>query len=868
MKNLLWFLILLISVSSYAQTKDNPLANEGSMIVTSNVRFTVLTPELIRMEWDSLGKFEDKASLVIINRNLPVPRFTKVETGNWLIIKTDQLVLKYKKGSGKFTPGNLQISFTGKNNKTIWKPGTPNNGNLKGTYRTLDGCDGNIRYDRQEKPSEIILEDGLISKDGWFLWDDSRSFLFDDSDWNWVQTRPIGNRQDWYYFGYSTNYKTAIYDYTLVAGKIPMPPRFAFGYWWSRYWNYSDQEIRDLVGDLERNQIPIDVLVIDMDWHLVQNLRNHSSQDEFGQRLGWTGYTWNRDLFPDPAKFLKWTVNKELKTTLNLHPASGIAPYEEKYTEFAKAMNFDTTGQHNIPFECADKKFMENLFKIVLHPFQDQGVSFWWLDWQQWPYSKIINGLSNTWWLNYCFFTDMERYGNQRPLLYHRWGGMGNHRYQIGFSGDTRISWKSLDYQPYFTSTASNVGYGYWSHDIGGHMTMYKDTVEFKNPELYTRWLQFATFSPIFRTHSTMDSRIKKEVWVYPVNFRNPMFEAIDLRYALAPYIYTMARRAHDTGISICHPLYYEYPELQEAYEFKNEYYFGDDMIVLPVTSPIKDNFAITKVWLPEGDWYEWFTGTLLKGGQVYERKFTLNEIPVYIKAGAIIPMYPKVKNLQHIINDLILRIYPGGSFETKLYEDNGNDKEYLNNGFAFTHLKSERNTDGSLSLTIFPREGSYKDMNDTRNYEIQLYGNLIPETITVNDKKIDYSYEKTDNTWNYSGKDLTVHLYIPNTKCSEKIEIKVTYSSEATKKQNITNGLIGRMNHLRICSTLLKPEGAMPSLISQCDILNMSLEYNPKNSIFEIETFNNNYPKLPGIIQAMQIKDESVRQNVLDYFK
>jgi len=97
------------------------------------------------------------------------------------------------------------------------------------------------------------------------------------------------------------------------------------------------------------------------------------------------------------------------------------------------------------------------------------GIDFFWLDWQQWIENKNVKGLSNTWWLNYVFFTEMEREGKNRPLLFHRWGGLGNHRYQIGFSGDTHITWQSLSFQPYFTSTAGNVGYGYWSHDIGGH---------------------------------------------------------------------------------------------------------------------------------------------------------------------------------------------------------------------------------------------------------------------------------------------------------------------------------------------------------------------------------------------------------------
>ena len=868
MKNQVLFFILFFSINVNAVQNNNPVANPLSIIIDKDVRFTILTPELIRMEWDSLGKFEDRASFVVINRYLQVPKFKREELDGWLIIATEKLAIKYKKGSGKFTSENLQVSFANRGDKSFWKPGLPNNGNLKGTYRTLDRCDGNLQYIFNKGYEEISLEDGLISKDGWFLWDDSKNFLFDNSEWNWVQTRPSGNRQDWYFFGYGNGYRNALFDYTQIAGNIPLPPRFVFGYWWSRYWNYSDQELRDLVANIEQNQIPLDVLVIDMDWHTTESPFTKSKMDEFGQRIGWTGYTWNKELFPDPARFLAWTNSMKIKTTLNLHPASGIAPYEEKYPEFAKAMNFDTTGLHNIPFECADKQFMQNLFDIILHPYQEQGIDFWWLDWQQWIYSKKVEGLSNTWWLNYCFFTDMERNGNHRPLLYHRWGGMGNHRYQIGFSGDTKISWKSLDYQPYFTSTASNVGYGYWSHDIGGHMILDNDTIDARDPELYTRWLQFATFSPIFRTHSTKDSRIRKEMWIYPPYYRNCMFDAVDIRYALAPYIYTMARKTYDTGVSICHPLYYEYPDKQEAYDFKNEYFFGDNMIVLPVTAPEKDNFATVKVWLPDGDWYEWFTGNLLKGGQTYERKFLINEIPVYIKAGAIIPMYPKIMNLQQPIDELIVRVYPGGNFETKLYEDNGDDKDYTGNGFAFTKLKSERVSDGSLKLTVFPREGSYKQMSGSRNYEFQLFGSLAPQSVAVNGKVVPYSYEKADNTWNYSGKNLTVHIYVPKTSCSNKITVQVYYSPESIAKADIANGVIAKLNRLKYCTALLKENSRMlPGIISSTEITDMKLEYSPANCIQEIENFNRNYSGLSELIQSMKIKDE-IRVKAINYLK
>jgi alpha-glucosidase (family GH31 glycosyl hydrolase) len=162
--------------------------------------------------------------------------------------------------------------------------------------------------------------------------DDSERPLFDKSDWPWVMAREGRHRQDLYFFGYGHAYKKALFDFTRVAGKIPMPPRFTFGFWWSRYWPYTDEEMRQLVEEFEIHHVPLDVLVIDMDWH-VTFLRDwwKKEKDLAGERKGWTGFTWNKSLFPDPQAFLEWVKNKGLKTTLNLHPASGIQPHEECY---------------------------------------------------------------------------------------------------------------------------------------------------------------------------------------------------------------------------------------------------------------------------------------------------------------------------------------------------------------------------------------------------------------------------------------------------------------------------------------------------------------------------------------------------------
>ena len=183
----------------------------------------------------------------------------------------------------------------------------------------------------------------------------------------------------------------------------------------------------------------------------------------------------------------------------------------------ARAMGIDPATKKYVPFDITNKKFAENYFNILHHPLEEQGIDFFWLDWQQ-EQNTRVTGVNPTWWLNYTHFSDMERRG-KRGMLFHRWGGLGNHRYQIGFSGDTIAVWDSLAFQPYFTATAANVGYGYWSHDIGGHMRVdlgAKPAAGIPQdpgyPELYTRWIQWGIFSPILRTHTTKDQQSERRI--------------------------------------------------------------------------------------------------------------------------------------------------------------------------------------------------------------------------------------------------------------------------------------------------------------------------------------------------------------------
>lgn len=847
------FITLFGSISSMAQY--SPIADGRAVVkVGGTVRFTVLTPRMIRMEWNSKGQFTNEASFLVVNRNLKTPSYKVFDENGWQVVETDSLKLRYKKNTGKFNAGNLSVQLKF-GDKITWFPGLKQKQNLKGTIRTLDRCDGDSNVMKKQL---VKLENGILARDGWTLFDDSKNFLLDDSEWPWVAGRQDTTGLDWYFMGYGQDYKRALYDFTLIAGKEPLPPRYAFGFWWSRYWSYSDNELRDVVSRFERYNIAPDVLVLDMDWHNTDSIG--SAPDEFGQRKWWTGWTWNSRLFPDPGKFLQWIHNKKIKTTLNLHPASGIAPFEAQYSDFARAVNFDTTGRRNIPFEGSDKKFMQTLFDVVLRPMEKQGVDFWWLDWQQWLEDKKIKGLQNTWWLNYTFFTNMERNRDTRPLLYHRWGGLGNHRYQVGFSGDVIISWKSLEFQPYFTNTASNVLYGYYSHDIGGH-TYGRQGIAI-DPELQTRWVQYGVLSPVFRIHSSKNPLLNKEPWAFRGDYFDAQYNAIKLRYMLAPYIYTMARYAYDTGISLCRPMYYDYPQKEEAYQFSRQYLFGNDMLVAPIGSPMVNGFSTIKVWLPGGsDWYEWHTGTLLKGGQVLDREFSIDEYPIYLKAGAIIPMYTGgVNNLHTNSADIKLGIFPGATGTATLYEDDGNDQRYATQ-YGSTGFQTKINSDSSLTITIDPVRGQFPGMNQKRNYEIVLFGSSMPVSVAVNGHSLAHNNNYTERGWQYQGDQLASRVFIRDVNTREKCQVHISYQKSAVP--GIHDGMIEKMKRLSVVLKKMKewqPNLVIPHLLGKAEETNRLLGYQPENFKSLLIDFQTIYNNLPVILNELQLDQDTKR--------
>ncbi|HQE93745.1 MAG TPA: glycoside hydrolase family 31 protein [Anaerolineae bacterium] len=723
--------------------RGRPLAHPNAVVTCGNARFTVLTPRLLRLEWAETGIFENRCTYAFPTRYTESPPvFTVDEVDGVLVVDTGALMLRYRlpqsvQSVDRFTADNLSITFTLNGATVTWTPGTPNLHNLRGTRRTLDECEG-----------DAALDEGLLSRAGWTLFDDSRNVIFDDD--GWVGPRPDFALQDWYFFGYGHDYKTAIAEYTRFGGDIPLIPRYVLGGWWSRYWAYSEQDLRDLVAEFEEHNVPLDVFVIDMDWHTP---------------IGWTGYTWNRELFPDPPAFLAWLHEKGLRVTLNLHPADGVHPHEEIYPQFAAALGIDPQSGAPVPFRIADKNYVRHYFEMIHHPMEDDGVDFWWMDWQQGEISEV-KGLDPLPWINHLHFNDIKRKG-VRPMLYSRWGGLGNHRYYIGFSGDTYVVWTALQFQPYLTATAANVAYGWWSHDIGGHMGGATE------PELYARWVQFGALSPILRLHATKDPRAERRPWAYPEPYSTVAMEAFRWRYRLIPYLYTMARVMSETSLALCRPMYYEYPEADDAYVARYQYFLGDQMIVAPIVTPAdpQTGLASVAVWLPAGTWIDYQTLEAFSGPRWVRLTGDLNRMPMLMKSGAILPLAPaftpqpaphlKSGTTAALPGDrLELAVFPGvGTF--RLYEDDGLTEASMRGQYEWTAMETQQPDAHTWTVHMAPVTGHCAVLPDARGYTVALHGCARPVRVTVNG---------TETPWDYDQATLTARIAVPKQPKSQSV--------------------------------------------------------------------------------------------------
>jgi len=570
--------------------------------VGDDVRFTVLTDRLIRMERSASGAFTDAATQLVVSRDLgEVPAFNVRRGEDRVEILTEHLHLTYQPSRGFSRSGlsvTMRTAVVNLHGGTWrfgdeWDPDETFPTNLGGTCRTLDDVDGRAR-----------LNPGILALHGLAVIDDSASLLLQEDQW--VRPRPgtspidgsTGDR-DLYLFGYGQDYRGALRDFFALTGPVPLIPRALLGNWWSRYHRYTEESYLALMDRFAAEGLPFSVAVLDMDWHLVD------IDPAIGN--GWTGYTWDPELFPDPRRFLDALHDRGMQVTLNLHPAAGVRRHESAYGPMMRRLGGDPASGEAIAFTIGDKDFTAAYLEEVHHPLEDEGVDFWWLDWQQGG-DTDIPGLDPLWMLNHVHYLDSGRrrtrtgaggrteHYRRRPVTFSRFADASSHRTPIGFSGDTITTWDSLRFQPEFTATAANIGYYWWSNDIGGHMFGHHDD------EMAARWVQLGCFSPINRLHSTDSVFNSKEPWRYSRDARATMSAYLRLRHRLVPYLYTWARRARTESIAPVRPVYHDAPKAPGAYFNRTEFLFGD-LLVVPVVhraDPVSALAQEAALWLAE----------------------------------------------------------------------------------------------------------------------------------------------------------------------------------------------------------------------------------------------------------------------------
>ena len=707
--------------------KTDPIADPKAQIVAGNARFTVLTDRLVRIEYSPSGAFEDHASQAFWFRKQPVPAFRLTQTDQMLEIDTEYIHLRYTISDKGFTPKSLSVEV--KSTEVVWnfKDHWYRSGQLYGTARTLDGVSGHTQ-----------LEPGPMARSGWAVLDDSKSVVFNTE--HWVEPRAHPENLDLYFFGYGHDYPACLRDFCKISSPIPMIPRYILGNWWSRYWDFQQDELIGLMSEFQAHHVPLSICIVDMGWHLP----------------GWTGYTFNKDQWPDPAKFVASVHAKGLRTALNLHPSDGVGPHESQYRDMAVAIGQDPAEEEPVAFDIASPVFTSAYFDLLHHPYENIGFDFWWMDWQQ-ERVTAMPGLDPLWWLNHVHYYDLARDGRKRPFVFSRWGGLGNHRYPIGFSGDTEITWDSLSFQPYFTSSAANVGYSWWSHDIGGHMGGIEDD------ELYIRWVQYGVFSPILRLHCTNNPYHERRPWGRGPAAERTASTAMRLRHRLIPYIYSMAWKTYTQSLPLVTPMYYWAPEEEIAYHARDQYWFGSQLVAAPFITPADKEIGLSRsrVWLPDGDWYGLFDGERHSGGKTRIVYGSLDEIPVFAKAGAIVPLAPET-GWGGVENPAKLEIvlFPGADNSFDLYEDDGETVDYKSGRGAITPLTSTWKDDGTLTFQIAPVTGERSLVPAEREYVLQVRGVAEPAAIELRvngiKRTVNFSYDAKTLTCSLEGVKLS----------------------------------------------------------------------------------------------------------------
>ncbi|CAH8281480.1 alpha-D-xyloside xylohydrolase [Mariniflexile fucanivorans] len=544
--------------------------------------------------------------------------------------------------------------------------------------------------------------------------------FYNEPDYNkTVFSSTKGNAID-YYLVQGDNPAEVISQYQNLTGKAPMFAKSAYGFWQCRERYHDQEELLVNAREMRERKIPFDNIV----------------QDWFYWPKGTKGPEWDRAKYPNPDAMVEELTRLNIKLMVSVWPEVNNERLEEKYNlKKIKSSNYvdiyDTGVSERFYRMLSDSMFHKGVSSIWLDGTEPEGVKNTKVNTAVGPYETVQNPYSLL--VTKAMYEGRrEEFPMQRVFNLTRSAYSGQQRYgAASWSGDVEASWEQFSEQIAAGLNFTMAGIPYWTHDIGGFFRDSKSInpefdSQYTNPEyieLLTRWFQFGTFSPIFRIHGYVS---ETEIWRYGQEFEDTARKFIDLRYQLMPYIYSEARKVTTDGKLLMAPLAYQYPNDKNTWGIKDQLLFGESMMAGFVTEYQQRE---KEIYFPEGDWYNFWTSEKIEGGKKISVKVPLNETPLYVKAGSIIPMSPPVQfTTQRTEDPMEIRIYPGKNAEYVLYVDDNESYNYEKGTYSeviFTY--SEKNK----TLKIKKGIDNYMNFKDVNMYfYVSLVGNEKVEEI------------------------------------------------------------------------------------------------------------------------------------------
>lgn len=572
------------------------------------------------------------------------------------------------------------------------------------------------------------------------FWDNYSPTTYTDNPQEMSFDSEVGECMD-YYFMYGGNADGVIAQIRDLTGQAPMYPLWTFGFWQSRERYKSQQETMEVVDKYRELGIPLDGII--QDWQY------------WGPNSNWNSMNFDNPEFPDPQKMIDHVKKKNAKIMISIWASFGpdTNPYKdlEKINALFNFKTWPADGGVKV-YDAYNEKARDIYWKHLNKGLFSKGIDAWWtdstepdhLDVQErdfdiptamGTYRSVVNA--------FPLMSNKGVYEHQRAVtsdkrvyLLTRCAFAGQQRYAANtWSGDVMCNWETFRKQIPTGLNFSLSGIPYWNTDIGGFFNWpYHGGAENKAyHELYTRWFQYGTFLPMQRSHG---SGVKKEIynlgkkgdWVYDSEEKY-----INLRYALLPYLYSTGWQVTDNAGSFLRALFMDFNEDKKVHTISNQYMFGKAFLVTPVTrnmyvfsdkeqwkDPYED-FSKTgtqDVYLPKGTkWFDFWTGEVLNGGQMVTKEVPIDIIPLYVRAGSIVPFGPKVQySTEKKWNNLEIRIYPGADGEFVLYEDENDNYNYEKGVYSTIKFTWD---DANRTLNIADREGTFPGMLKSRKFNI-----------------------------------------------------------------------------------------------------------------------------------------------------